>query len=271
MKQLWDQDLLYRDYKVNMHCPRCVTTLADQEVAQGYKENTEDPSIWPKFKVKERVTGPLAGLPEPAYFLAWTTTPWTLPANVALALRPDGVYVAAKHEDEVLILAEELLERNLGEGVEVLRQIHRQPNSPASPTRISIPACPTPATWSICPPPTRPLSPMTTSRSTTARGSCTSRPAYGDLEIGRRHHLPMLFSVDLQGMMLPELRQFEGRFFKEADPYIIRDLKERGLDVQDRACTKHTYPFCWRCDAPAAFLRKIELVYPHHGEERRCW
>ena len=125
LKQLWEQKLLFRDYKVNMHCPRCVTTLADQEVAQGYKEDTEDPSIWPKFKVETvngELHGPLAGLPQPAYFLAWTTTPWTLPANAGLAVKPDGVYVAARLGDEVLILAEELLERNLGEGAEVLRR-----------------------------------------------------------------------------------------------------------------------------------------------------
>ena len=256
LQQLWNQQLLFRDYKVNMHCPRCVTTLADQEVALGYKEDTEDPSIWPKFKVcaaEGELPEPLRGLPQPAYLLAWTTTPWTLPANVALALKPDGVYVAARHKDEVFILAQELLERNLGEEVEVLgtftgtalagiRYEHLYRGVPGVGDQVD---------WE-------------TAYKTIAddyvsledgTGIVHIASAYGDLEIGRRHSLPMLFSVDLQGMMLPELIDFDGRFFKEADPLIIRDLKERGL-MYKAARTKHTYPFCWRCDAPLLFYAK---------------
>ncbi len=256
LKQLWDQQLLFRDYKVNMHCPRCVTTLADQEVALGYKEDTEDPSIWPKFKVslvEGELPAPLRGLPQPLYFLAWTTTPWTLPANVALALKPDGIYVAARHKDEIFILAQELLERNLGDEVEVLgtfsgaelagiRYEHLYRGVPGAGDQVD---------WE-------------TAYKTIAddyvsledgTGIVHIAPAYGDLEIGRRHSLPMLFSVDLQGMMLPELIDFDGRFFKEADPLIIRDLKERGL-MYKAARTKHTYPFCWRCDAPLLFYAK---------------
>ena len=256
LKQLWDQNLLFRDYKVNMHCPRCVTTLADQEVAQGYKEDTEDPSIWPKFRVQTiggELPGPLAGLPQPAYFLAWTTTPWTLPANVALALKPDGVYVAARHQDEIYILAEELLERNLGEEVEVLRKFTGSELAGIRYENLyrGVPGAGDVVDWDSA---YQTIADDYVSLED-GTGIVHIAPAYGDLEIGRRHGLPMLFSVDLQGMMLPELVDFDGRFFKEADPLIIRDLKDRGL-MYKAGRTKHTYPFCWRCDAPLLFYAK---------------
>ncbi|MDP9313884.1 MAG: class I tRNA ligase family protein, partial [Chloroflexota bacterium] len=89
MRQLWDKDLLFRDYKVTWHCPRCGTTLADAEVAQGYEENTDDPSVWICFRVQPSDHA-LADQLQGASLLAWTTTPWTLPANVALAVKPDA-------------------------------------------------------------------------------------------------------------------------------------------------------------------------------------
>jgi isoleucyl-tRNA synthetase len=253
LKSFWDQGLLFRDYKVAMHCPRCVTTLADMEVAQGYKENTDDPSVWPKFAVRE-AAGPLAGLPGPIFFLAWTTTPWTLPANAALALKPDGVYVAARKDDETFILAEELLERNLGsEGVEVLQRFTGRELAGIAyePLYPGVPGAGDVVDWSQA---HRTIADDYVSLDD-GTGIVHIAPAYGDLEIGRRHNLPTLFSVDLQGSMLPEFRFIEGMFFKEADPHIIRDLKERGL-MYKSARTKHTYPFCWRCDAPLLFYAK---------------
>ncbi|MHB9024171.1 MAG: isoleucine--tRNA ligase [Armatimonadota bacterium] len=258
LKTLWDQNLLFRDYKVNMHCPRCVTTLADHEVAQGYKEDTEDPSIWPKFRV-EAVEGgklpePLEGLEEyPVYLLAWTTTPWTLPANSALALKPDGEYVAALLGGEVFILAEVLLERNLGEGPEVLRRFTGAQLAGISYEELyrGVPG-------------SGETVEMDTAYRTIAddfvsledgTGVVHIAPAYGDLEIGRRHNLPTLFSVDLNGTMLPQMGEFAGLFFKDADPLIIKDLQARGLMMR-AGKTKHTYPFCWRCDSPLLFYAK---------------
>jgi len=256
LKQLWDQDLLYRDYKVTMHCPRCVTTLSDHEVAQGYKEDTEDPSVWPMFKVQlidGELPAPLTGLPKSIFFLAWTTTPWTLPANAAVALKPDGVYVAAKKDDLLFILAEALLPQNLGEEAVVLR---RFTGAELAGIRYEglyrgIPGTGENVEWE------RAYHAIADDFVSLDDGTGVVHiaPAYGDLEIGRRHNLPTLFSVDLQGMVLPELRQFEGRFFKEADPLIIRDLKERGL-MYKSGRTRHTYPFCWRCDAPLLFFAK---------------
>jgi isoleucyl-tRNA synthetase len=258
LKTLWDRGLLYRDYKVNMHCPRCVTTLSDHEVAQGYKEDTEDPSIWPKFKVKTvdgELPGPLRGLPQPAYFLAWTTTPWTLPGNSGLMVKPDGAYVAAQVDGEVLILAEALLAANLGEDARVLRTfkgvelagIHYEP------LYRGLPGAGETIDWDDA---YRVVADDYVSLED-GTGVVHTAPAYGDLEIGRRHGLPTLFSVDLSGAMmaLPDLRELEGLFFKEADPKIIRDLKDRGLLFRSGR-VKHTYPFCWRCDAPLLFFAK---------------
>lgn len=257
MKQLWEQGLLFKDYKVNMHCPRCVTTLSEREAAEGYKENTEDPSVWPKFNAKAthgELPAPLTGLPQPVSFLAWTTTPWTLPANVAVAVKPEGVYVAAEKDGEVYILAEELLTANLGEeGVTVLRRFTGKELAgvPYENLYPGVPGAGDHVDWDDA---WRVIADDYVSLDD-GTGIVHIAPAYGDLEIGRRHGLPTLFSVDLQGMMLPEFRFIEGRFFKEADPMIIRDLKDRGLLLK-AARTKHTYPFCWRCSAPLLFFAK---------------
>jgi len=256
LKTLWDRGLLFRDYKVTMHCPRCVTTLSDHEVAQGYKEDTEDPSVWPKFKVAtvhSALPAPLCDLPEPVFFLAWTTTPWTLPANVAVALKPDGVYVAARKGEETFILAEELLVRNLGEEAVVLRRFSGAELAGLAYEGLyrGVPTPGEPVEWEKA---YRALADDYVSLDD-GTGIVHIAPAYGDLEIGRRHALPTLFSVDLHGMMLPEFTDFDGLFFKEADAKIIKDLKERGLLFKSGR-TKHTYPFCWRCDAPLLFYAK---------------
>ncbi len=256
LKNLWDRGLLYRDYKVNMHCPRCVTTLSDHEVAQGYKDDTEDPSIWPKFKVA-RVDGqlpaPLAGLDGDVYFLAWTTTPWTLPANVAVAVKPEGDYVAAQLGEETFVLAEALMTANLGEEATIIRRFtgaelagivyeNLYPGVPGAGVATDMSKA-----YTVVADDYVSLGDGT--------GIVHIAPAYGDLEIGRRHGLPTLFSVDLQGKMLPELAQFEERFFKDADSHIIRELKSRNLMFKS-ARTKHTYPFCWRCSTALLFYAK---------------
>ncbi|GAG48554.1 unnamed protein product, partial [marine sediment metagenome] len=99
VKQLWDRGLVYQDYRVTPHCPRCGTSLSDHEVAQGYQENTPDPSVWIKFRLTSESEQKLAQkMPgeAPAYFLAWTTTPWTLPGNTALAVDPEADYAVAE-------------------------------------------------------------------------------------------------------------------------------------------------------------------------------
>lgn len=256
LKRLWEQGLLFRDYKVNMHCPRCVTTLADHEVAQGYEDDTDDPSVWPKFKVKAvdgALPGVLKDLPEPVYFLAWTTTPWTLAANTAVAVKPDGDYVAARYQDETYVLAETLVEANLGaDGVEILRRFTGAELSGIAyePLYRGIPGAGDSVDWDSawhC------IADEFVSLED-GTGVVHIAPAYGDLEIGRRHGLPTLFSVDLNGLVMPGL-PFAGTFFKTADPSIIRDLKERNLLLRSGR-VKHTYPFCWRCKTPLLFYAK---------------
>ncbi len=256
LRKLWDQGLLFRDYKVNMHCPRCVTTLADHEVAQGYEDDTDDPSVWPKFKVKTvdgALPGVLKDLLGPVYFLAWTTTPWTLAANTAVAVKPDGDYVAARFNDETFVLADALVEANLGtEGVEILRRFTGTELAGIAyePLYQGIPGAGDTVDWDAawhC------IADDYVSLED-GTGIVHIAPAYGDLDIGRRHGLPTLFSVDLNGLVMHGL-PFEGTFFKAADPSIIRDLKERNLLLRSGR-VKHTYPFCWRCKTPLLFFAK---------------
>jgi isoleucyl-tRNA synthetase len=113
-RTLWDRGLLFRDYKVTMHCPRCGTSLSDHEVSQGFEDDVDDPSVWIKFKAKSDGTNGHASLQD-AYFLAWTTTPWTLPANVALAVKPDATYVLAQKDGTRYVMAEALVGQVVGE------------------------------------------------------------------------------------------------------------------------------------------------------------
>ncbi len=256
LKTLWDKGLLHRDYKVNMHCPRCVTTLSDHEVAQGYKDDTEDPSVWPKFEViPGNLPASFAKLAErtPLFFLAWTTTPWTLPANVAVALKPEGIYAAVRKDDEIYILAKELIEKNLGEDTEILaectgnelngvkyKSLYMGVQGAGDDSNMD-------NAWHAIVDDYVSLDDGT--------GIVHIAPAYGDLEIGRRHNLPTLFSVDLHGAVLPQFEFVAGQFFKEADPKIIKELKSRNLLFKSGR-VKHTYPFCWRCDSPLLFYAK---------------
>ncbi|GAG25145.1 unnamed protein product, partial [marine sediment metagenome] len=130
VKQLWDHGLVYQDYRVTPHCPRCGTSLSDHEVAQGYQENTPDPSVWIKFRLTRESEQKLAQkMPgeAPTYFLAWTTTPWTLPGNTALAVDPEADYavaeVAGRDGPERLILVEGLVGLSLGDGYKVVAKV----------------------------------------------------------------------------------------------------------------------------------------------------
>jgi isoleucyl-tRNA synthetase len=257
--QLWARELLFRDYKVTMHCPRCGTSLSDHEVSLGARDDVDDPSVYIKF----RVTGkhfrghdsPLAEALKGAYLVAWTTTPWTLPANVALAVQRGADYAEVEHEGERLVLAEALVERVLGAEAQVLRTfkgldligLYYTPLYDGVPGAGDTPD-------------------MTTAYRVLAdeivtlddgTGIVHIAPAYGDLEVGRKHGLPTLFSVDLNGMVMPELGAFPfiGKFFKEADPEITRDLKQRGLLLKSGR-VRHYYPFCWRCGTPLLFYAK---------------
>ena len=249
--QLWQKNLLFRDYKVTMHCPRCGTSLSDHEVSQGYKDDVDDPSVYVRFRVTEDNGRGLAG----AAFLAWTTTPWTLPANAALCVNPDAAYVLAEADGERYIVAEALLAAVLGEDAQLLAtftgtdlvDVRYAPLY----NGIGAPGVTVDLTTGY-----RVVADDFVSLAD-GTGVVHIAPAYGDLEIGRKYGLPTLFSVDLAGNVMPELGDFPfvGKFFKTADPEITRDLQQRGLMFKSGR-VRHTYPFCWRCSTPLLFYAK---------------
>jgi isoleucyl-tRNA synthetase len=256
-KTLSERGLLFRDYKVTWHCPRCETSLSDHEVAQGYNDDTDDPSVWVRFRLLESAPGTSArpgDLPHPhakelagAAMLAWTTTPWTLPANVALAVNPHARYVLAEHEGERFVLAESLADHVLGEDYHVLQTFTGEQLVGLHYQHVldGVPGPGDTVDWASA---YRVVADDFVSLED-GTGVVHIAPAYGDLEIGRKYGLPTLFSVDLSGHTLHEFDKlgFGGMFFKDADPLITANLKERGLLFRGGRI-KHTYPFCWRCD-----------------------
>ena len=239
LKQIWDKGLLYKGFKSVPYCPRCETPLSDHEVAQGYKE-VEDPSIYVKFPLRD----------EPGvYLLAWTTTPWTLPGNAALAVHPEVEYVMIEQDGEKLILAKALLQQTIKGAYSVVRSVsakelvgkHYKPLYTFLPVEQDY--CFVLAADFV-----------TTDEGT---GIVHIAPAFGseDLEVGRQYGLPVLQTVDVHGRMLEQVTTWRGLFVKDADPLIIRDLQERGLMYHVGRYT-HVYPFCWRCGTPLLYYGK---------------
>ncbi len=247
LKSLWEKDLLYQGLKVVPYCPRCGTPLSDHEVAQGYAE-TEDPSLYVRLPL---VDDPGTSL------LIWTTTPWTLPANVAVAAHPDEDYVIVEHpledapgETERLILAKALVKAVFGdEPVKVfetfkgrqLKDLHYKPLFtyllPDKPAYLVINE-----TF------------VTTAEGT---GLVHIAPAFGaeDLETAQRHDLPVLHTLEGDGTFKTHTGPWRGQFFKEADAGITADLERRGLLLR-AGLYSHTYPFCWRCDTPLIYTAR---------------
>jgi isoleucyl-tRNA synthetase len=274
MKSFWDRNLLYEDYKTTMHCPRCNTSLADHEVAQGMKEDVDDPSVWPKFPAhSEQLKA--AGILDPqetrpVYFLAWTTTPWTLGANTGLAVRSDieyGLFESrSSHSSEedntqLYILAVNLADSVFGEdrsrliktvlGKDLVGLTYDQILGGHVPEGGNLENG------------FRVIADDFVSVED-GTGIVHIAPAYGDLEIGRKYGLPTLFSVDLAGKVYPEVKPpgssdaqgpFTGMFFKEADKHITRELNKRGLMYRSER-TRHAYPHCWRDETPLLFYAK---------------
>jgi isoleucyl-tRNA synthetase len=264
IKQMWDRGLVYQGYKVTPHCPRCGTSLSSHEVALGYKDDTEDPSVYIKFKV---VKGALVSKDKPAYFLAWTTTPWTLPGNTALAVAADAEYAIVEVDGEYLILAEALrgrvglgdykvVERLKGEDLvgaeyEPLFNPHEfgverrrfQGNSELQPQEAD-----KKLTYHV----------IATDFVSMEEGTgiVHMAPAYGevDYEAGKDNDLDFVHTVDLQGKVIGTY-PFSGKFVKDADKDILDDLKSRGLLYRSEKI-RHTYPFCWRCETPLLYYAK---------------
>ena len=272
MKTFWDRGLLFRDYKVTMHCPRCGTSLSDHEVSLGFEDNVEDPSVWIRFRHKpsgHSLDEQLAG----ASFLAWTTTPWTLPANVALAVNPFATYVLVEYGEgdglERLVLAQDLAASVLGE--KDFRPLATFQGDSLWGLRYEnlFTGVPAPGSAPDLEQAYRVVADEFVSLEE-GTGIVHIAPAYGDLEIGRKYSLPTLFSVDLAGKTMPEFDAlgFGGMFFKEADPLITRNLRDRGLLFRSGR-VHHSYPFCWRCDTPLLYYAKPSWYIRTTAEKER--
>ena len=278
-KQLWDGGLIYQGYRVTPHCPRCETSLSSHEIALGYREDTPDPSVTVRFRVAENAAAPPELRPGdgvPTSILAWTTTPWTLPGNTALAVSPEATYVLAEvdagqglerlivaedlwaqitsmnrvADGEVTVLArfpgtalvgleyEPLFESSAWEGVEPLAFVdgRAQPLNGGAAPARRVIAADFVGTED-------------------GTGVVHVAPAFGedDYEAGRREGLLFLQPVSSSGAMVGG--PFAGQFVKDADPVVTADLRERGL-LWDATTIRHTYPFCWRCDTPVLYYAK---------------
>jgi isoleucyl-tRNA synthetase len=277
VKQLWDRGLMYQDYRVTPHCPRCGTSLSDHEVAQGYRENTPDPALYVKFRLTpesaEKLGQKVPG-EAPTYFLAWTTTPWTLPGNTALAVDPEADYavaeVAGREGPERLILAAGLASVSLGDGYKVVARLegrelaglHYQPLY--DPRAWGVDALGFNQEGRLVA-----LAPGETAEKayaaiatdfvslTEGSGIVHMAPAFGgeDFEAGKTEGLLFLQPVDLRGQMTAPGTPFDGLFVKDADELILDDLEQRNLLLR-RETIHHTYPFCWRCGTPLLYYAK---------------
>ncbi|MCU1587242.1 MAG: ileS, partial [Frankiales bacterium] len=233
LKQIYDKGLLVQDHRVAPYCPRCGTGLSDHEVAQGY-QTVVDPSVYVRFPI---TSGPLADLG--AALLVWTTTPWTLVSNTAVAVHPAVTYLAVRVAGEVLVVAEPLLQV-LGEGAEVLSSFSGASLEHTTYSRpfdlLDIPGAHFVG-----------LADYVTTESGT--GLVHQAPAFGadDLVVARRYGLPVVNPIRPDGTFEPDLPLVGGLFFKAADPALVQDLAHRGLLFREQPY-EHSYPHCWRCD-----------------------
>ena len=250
LKSIWDKGLLYKGFKIVPYCPRCGTPLSSHEVAQGYKDVKERSAVV-RFKVKG----------EDAYILAWTTTPWTLPSNVALCVNPNETYAKVKAADGyVYYMAEALLDTVLGKlakdgeaayevlatykgtdlegkeyeplyqcAAEVAEKQHKKGHYVVCDTYVTL---------------------------TDGTGVVHIAPAFGedDAQVGRKYDLPFVQFVDEKGDMTKET-PFAGLFVKKADPEVLKDLDAKGL-LFDAPKFEHSYPHCWRCDTPLIYYAR---------------
>ena len=252
LSEMWKQNLIYKGFRVAPYCTRCATPLSSHELAQGYQDNVPDPSVYVRFRLKN---DPKTSI------LAWTTTPWTLPGNVALAVANDVVYIKVKEGDEYLILAEprlgilkeppQVVERMYGRDLVGLDYEPLYPYSVPDRGRahyvveadfVSIDE---------------------------GTGVVHTSALYGvdDLRLCQEKGIPFKHTVGLDGKFLPYVEKFAGLHVREADPVIVDDLKQRGL-LYKAETILHTYPFCWRCKSPliyyaldAWYIRTTERKY----------
>jgi isoleucyl-tRNA synthetase len=238
LKQIHDKGLLVEDYRITPYCPRCGTGLSDHELAQGY-ETVVDASVYVRFPL---TSGPLAGK---AALLVWTTTPWTLVSNTAVAVHPDVTYVVATDGSETLVVAEPLL-GTLGEGWEVIdRYVGRDMERWNYQRPLDLVEFPEPAHYVV-------LAEYVTTEDGT--GLVHQSPAFGadDLMVARAYGLPVVNPVEPDGTFAADVPLVGGEFFKKADALLVKDLDARGVLFRHVAY-EHSYPHCWRCHTPVMY------------------
>ena len=240
LKEIWEKGLLYEGHKIVPYCPRCGTPLSSHEVAQGYKDVKERSAVV-RFKVKG----------EDAYILAWTTTPWTLPSNVALCVNPDEDYVKVTSKGYTYYMAAALVDTVLGEGAEILEHYQGkdlefkeyEPLFPYAEKRIGNKK----AYYVVC---------DTYVTLTDGTGVVHIAPAFGedDSKVGHRYDLPFVQLVNEKGEMTEET-PWAGTFCKKADMAVLQALEDKDL-LFDAPLFEHSYPHCWRCDTPLIYYAR---------------
>ena len=240
LKEIWKKGLLYEGHKIVPYCPRCGTPLSSHEVAQGYKDVKERSAVV-RFKVKG----------EDAYILAWTTTPWTLPSNVALCVNPDEDYVKVTSKGYTYYMAAALVDTVLGEGAEILEHYQGkdlefkeyEPQFPYAEKRIGNKK----AYYVVC---------DTYVTLTDGTGVVHIAPAFGedDSKVGHRYDLPFVQLVNEKGEMTEET-PWAGTFCKKADMAVLQALEDKDL-LFDAPLFEHSYPHCWRCDTPLIYYAR---------------
>lgn len=241
LKKIWEKGLLYKGHKIVPYCPRCETSLSSHEVAQGYKD-VKEKSVIAKFRSVDQ---------DNLYFLAWTTTPWTLPSNVALAVNPKEEYAKVEQNKEQFILAKALVEKVFGadnpptivetyQGKDLEYMAYQPLFDFAQPKQKAFYVA---------------LADYVTL--TDGTGIVHTAPAFGeeDSKTGHRYQLPFVQLVNDKGEFVEAVKQWQGMFVKDADPLIIEELERSGklfkaLDYE------HSYPHCWRCDTPLIYYAK---------------
>ncbi len=237
LKQIFDKGLLYKGFKIVPYCPRCGTPLSSHEVAQGYKDVKERSAI-ARFKVKD----------EDAYILAWTTTPWTLPSNVALCVNPSSEYVKIKTADYTYYLAKALVDVVIKEEYEILETYTGKDLEYKEYAPLFNFVSPNKKCWYVV------CDDYVTL--TDGTGIVHIAPAFGedDSKVGRKYDLPFVQLVDEKGEMTAET-PWAGMFCKDADKEVLVDLDKRGL-LFDAPKFEHSYPHCWRCDTPLIYYAR---------------
>ncbi|MBC2400194.1 isoleucyl-tRNA synthetase [Clostridium tetanomorphum] len=238
LKQMWNKELLYKGHKVIPYCPRCGTALSSHEVAQGYKD-VKEASAFAKFKVKGE---------ENKYILAWTTTPWTLPSNVALAVNKTYDYVEVINNNEHLILAKQLLNVLEGE-YEVVKEFKGEEILGLEYEQLFKFYTPEEKAFYVVHGDFVTLSDGT--------GVVHMAPAYGEDDniVCKKHGLPLINLVDGEGKFIDCVEPWKGLFVKKADAKIIEYMKEKGILYKSEKFS-HSYPHCWRCDTPLLYYPK---------------